>query len=227
MRKYYFNENYFETIDTEEKAYWLGFIAADGSINKSSKYNSFRLVISLSIIDIKHLEKFLHAINGENIPIMTIVNRSGFSNDNGTVCCRITINSYKLCSDLMKYNIHQNKSYDIDIPEIENKLIKHYLRGFVDGDGSFHYHYDQKNNRYRYSFEIVGASMCFMKNAQEFLFQNNINVYIYVRKSNKSIRLMSGSRKTICDIIHFLYDNSIIYLDRKYQYTQELLKIAA
>ena len=31
---YFHNESFFQTIDTESKAYWLGFIAADGSINK-------------------------------------------------------------------------------------------------------------------------------------------------------------------------------------------------
>ena len=41
----------FETIDTEEKAYWLGFIAADGCISKASEYNSYRLSINISDID--------------------------------------------------------------------------------------------------------------------------------------------------------------------------------
>ena len=49
-----FNENVFDSIDTEEKAYWLGFIFADGYI--SLKGNSFEL--SLKGSDSEHLDKF-------------------------------------------------------------------------------------------------------------------------------------------------------------------------
>ena len=34
--RYNFDENYFESIDTEDKAYFLGFIVADGSVNSIS-----------------------------------------------------------------------------------------------------------------------------------------------------------------------------------------------
>ena len=58
IRKHFFNENYFEVIDSEDKAYWLGFISADGCVAKSSKYNSYRLQIAISSIDSDHLNKF-------------------------------------------------------------------------------------------------------------------------------------------------------------------------
>lgn len=48
-RKYKFDENFFENIDTEEKAYWLGFIYADGAVFKRT------LSIRLSTKDIHHL----------------------------------------------------------------------------------------------------------------------------------------------------------------------------
>ena len=35
--KHNLNKDYFKNIDNEEKAYWLGFIAADGCIYKMSK----------------------------------------------------------------------------------------------------------------------------------------------------------------------------------------------
>jgi len=49
-----FNENYFDVIDNPDKAYWLGFLYADGAI--SSNNNTVEL--SLKSSDIKHLEKF-------------------------------------------------------------------------------------------------------------------------------------------------------------------------
>jgi len=53
--KHIFNHNFFETIDTEEKAYWLGFIAADGGLAS----NIYRLTIGLNQKDQNHLEKLL------------------------------------------------------------------------------------------------------------------------------------------------------------------------
>lgn len=226
VRKHFFNEDYFENIDTEEKAYWLGFISADGSIVKSSQYNSYRLYINLSKIDENHLHKFLTSINAYDIDIQHYISTSGFSNPSGTETSRIVLNSLKLCKDLANYNVHERKSYDIEMPKINQQLMPHYLRGFIDGDGSFYYHYDVKNDRYRYSFEIVGASNLFMKQIKDYLELNNIKTNIYIRKSNQSIRLMSASKVEILKLIDFLYSDAHIYLDRKYKKINEIKSIA-
>lgn len=54
--KYTYNSNYFNVIDTPEKAYWLGFIAADGCVSINSKTNSGELTIKLQISDNDHLK---------------------------------------------------------------------------------------------------------------------------------------------------------------------------
>lgn len=226
VRKHFFNENYFENIDTEEKAYWLGFIAADGCVVKSGGYNSYRLYINLGSVDENHLQKFLNSIGAYDIKIQNYTSTSGFSNKNGTNTSRVVLNSLKLCKDLSKYNIHERKSYDIKMPEINYKLIPHYLRGYVDGDGSFYCHYDENNKRYRYSFEIVGGSKIFMEQVQSYLTGKNIKTNIYTRKTNSSIRLMSSSKAEIIKIIELLYSNANIYLDRKLNKTNEIKNIA-
>ena len=54
-----FNIHYFDSIDTEEKAYWLGFLFADGAI---TQYNhSYDIELSLKIDDKEHVEKFAKA----------------------------------------------------------------------------------------------------------------------------------------------------------------------
>lgn len=226
VRKHFFNENYFESIDTEEKAYWLGFIAADGCIVKSGDYNSYRLYINLGSIDENHLQKFLNSINAHDIEIQNYTSTSGFSNKNGTATSRVVLNSLKLCKDLSKYNIHERKSYNIKMPEINHRLMPHYLRGYVDGDGSFYCHYDENNKRYRYSFEIVGGSRTFMEQVQNYLTGKNIKTNIYTRKTNNSIRLMSSSKTEILKIIELLYSNANIYLDRKLNKINEIKNIA-
>lgn len=227
VRKHFFNENYFEDIDTEEKAYWLGFIAADGSIVKSSEYNSYRLYINLGHIDSAHLEKFKNAIEAHDIELQSYTSMSGFCNSDGTTTTRIVLNSLKLCSDLAKYHIHQRKSYDIEMPNIDNNLIPHYLRGLFDGDGSYYCRYDDKNNRYRYSFEVVGASEILFKQIQEYLLSMGIKTNIYHRKNGNSVRLMSSSKREITKLIDLLYSDANIYLDRKYKKINEIKSIAA
>lgn len=226
IRKHSFNEDYFKNIDTEEKAYWLGFISADGCIVKTGEYNSYRLYINLSRVDENHLQKFLNSINAHDTKIQRYTSTSGFSNPNGTETSRVVLNSFKLCKNLFNYNVHERKSYDIEMPQIKQSLIPHYLRGFIDGDGSFYCHYDDRNNRYRYSFEIVGASILFMKQVQNYLMLNNIKTNIYTRKSNQSIRLMSASKFEILKLIDLLYSDAHIYLDRKYNKINEIKNIA-
>ena len=62
MSKYTYNENYFKIIDSEEKAYWLGFLYADGCITRfyrNEKLKSMSLELTLQSNDIEHLKKFL------------------------------------------------------------------------------------------------------------------------------------------------------------------------
>lgn len=215
VRKHYFDEDYFEIIDNEEKAYWLGFIAADGCIIKSSEYNSYRLYINISDKDKSHLELFQKCIKANDIKIQTYVNTEGYSSKDGTVTSRIVLNSYKMCMDLKKYNIHERKSYDIQFPDIREDLKPHFLRGYFDGDGCFCVYYSKDICKNRVSFEVVGASNQFMVQVQDYLKQNDIQTNIYQRKSNSSYRLMTCSKKQVLKLIDFLYQNSSICLDRK------------
>ena len=71
MNKYYYNKDFFNKIDTEEKAYWLGFLYADGCIvtrSKCKKVTPMSLELVLSSIDINHLYKFLNSLES-NIEI--------------------------------------------------------------------------------------------------------------------------------------------------------------
>lgn len=227
IRKHFFDEDYFENIDTEEKAYWLGFIAADGSVVKSSEYNSYRLYINLSHVDEGHLEKFRNAVGASDVKFQKYTSTKGFSNSNGTTTSRIVLNSFKMCKDLAKYNIHQRKSYDIEMPNIDNNLIPHYLRGLFDGDGSYHYHYDVKNNRYRYMFEIVSANKIFVEQIQQYLLSVGIKTNLYYRKEFNYFRLMTASKRELLKLIDLLYYNATVYLDRKYEKVNEIKSIAA
>ena len=71
MSEYNYNEKYFETIDNEHKAYWLGFLYADGYVEpiyRKNKIKAFRIEIGLSIEDKHHLELLLQDIESD-VPI--------------------------------------------------------------------------------------------------------------------------------------------------------------
>lgn len=125
------NENYFEKIDTTEKAYWLGFLYADGWFD-SPKPGKLRLGLELNIEDEILIDRFIEAL-GLNPKYKTRLKR-----DNSF---RIRFSCYKINSDLIKLGLisdynHRKKSRIIELPRLESReLYLAYLLGFFDGDG--------------------------------------------------------------------------------------------
>ena len=105
--KHELNENFFEDIDTEEKAYWLGFIYADGYIGET---NSMR--IELKLDDKEHLNKLIKAIEGT----YTVKDRA----DKNT--CYLNVNNKKLASDLRAVGLYANKSMTITFPLLKETV---------------------------------------------------------------------------------------------------------
>jgi len=220
MRKYHFDENYFENIDTEKKAYWLGFIASDGSLNYGSKETaSLRIHISVHERDETHLAQFRKDINGDfkiKRFLTTSFEALGYSPSS---MVRVDVNSNKLCKDLMKQGICFNKTYHLKIPNLDNEFIRHYLRGYFDGDGHVGFVKRkgiESHRKDRFNFEIVSKTVEILEYFQYNLRQNDINANIYQRKSNGMFRLVTASRKEGLKLFHYIYKNSNTYMQRKY-----------
>ena len=141
-----YNENIFEKIDTEEKAYWLGFIYADGWI--STEKNRNRLGIELSIKDKEHLEKFeLFVCKEKNknmiktrtrVDTFNIDKNLPIEQKRKTETALIAFDSKKIVNDLINLGCVQNKTFIIKFPtkeQVPEHLIRHFLRGNFDGDG--------------------------------------------------------------------------------------------
>lgn len=205
--KYNYDRSYFEIINSEEKAYWLGFIAADGNVAK--KMNSMR--INLNEIDKKHLEKFRESIKG-NQPIKDSIREKNHS-------VYIDMNSNKVCKDLFKYGITPKKSLTLDInfKLIPQKLIHHFIRGYFDGDGSINvyrrppYYYDEWELSFISTKKVLLA------------FQEFIGISHKLYSCGNNYRFCYKSKKDIEKAILYMYDNANIYLDRKYEKIQEFL----
>lgn len=220
-RRYTHDENFFEIIDSEEKAYWLGFIYADGYISIASSGQKV-FGISLSINDKKHLEKFKNDIKATN-PINEYAS-SGYSSNH---YCRIAITSEKTVNDLIDKGVVEHKTNVLTFPteeQVPKHLVHHFIRGYFDGDGCITSYKLSGYDRYKTSF--VGT----------YKFLQSINEIIYEKYSIKIPRLFKrredhevysleyASNKRSKILYNFMYENATIYLDRKYEKFSRLMK---
>jgi hypothetical protein len=132
-RKFHFNQRYFEKIDTEQKAYILGFLAADGNVNPDKYGCEIRIVLHPKDTDL--LEK----INQEWESTYVVVDHhlgiySGFPGSS-KLQRKLSVRSRLMQTDLLKYGIIPNKTNSIRFPKLPDHLDRHFLRGFLEGDG--------------------------------------------------------------------------------------------
>lgn len=196
------NERFFEVIDSEEKAYFLGLVTADGSIN--SKLHT------LQINQIESNSYLLEILN--NLLYLDRDLRLVFpKKDTHQVQKQLTATSKNLVLDLEKYNIVQNKSVKnmpINLDLIPKNLIRHFIRGIFDGDGCIHYN---KNNK-SLVLSIVGST--------NVLFQiKNIlqkgNIYFDSRSPKYTGIFSVGGNLQMKDIFEFLYKDATVFLINK------------
>lgn len=198
-KKHFFNEDFFEIIDSEEKAYWLGFIFADGCVYKGTG-STYRLQINLKYGDISHLKKFQTSLGSDyKIQVKEV---------NNSMVAILKINSTKLCKDLINLGVIERKSLVCEFPKIKDEFIHHFIRGYFDGDGNITMTIGEKVSK---SFNIIGGLPMISEIARHLGIEN-----IYSLKRNEDIKnLDTGDTKKILNIHDYLYSDSNIYLTRK------------
>lgn len=132
-RKYSANFNYFNEIDTPEKAYWLGFIFADGYVSHCSNRKKFGLTLAEK--DKVQIEK-LNSCLDSTYPIHTHV-CNGYKKE--TRYCKLVIESEKMFDDLVRHGVFEHKTNILRHPILQVDLIPAFILGYIDGDGSIYY----------------------------------------------------------------------------------------
>lgn len=208
--KHTFNFNYFDSIDTEEKAYWLGFIYADGYISssplKSGGKKSYTFELSLKLDDQNHLRNLQKELNTKR-PVLITNTR-----------CRLLVNSKHFWETLNNYGCTPKKSLTLNFPNINifksKDLIRHFMRGYFDGDGCISY---ANKNHTILNMQLLGTKQflqIFIQNLpedlQDFTIRHNHN------NIEESTYLINTSSSKAYKFFKFLYENSKIYLERKY-----------
>jgi intein-encoded DNA endonuclease-like protein len=207
MQKYTVDETFFETIDTEEKAYWLGFMFADGNVQG----RQFR--VGLAVVDKDHLEQFKKALKTDR-PIKFNRGRK-FANSLSHDSVTIQIGSMKMVADLIRHGCVPAKSliikYPITIPEY---LQVHFIRGVFDGDGSI-------TNSHNRVFRIAGT-LHLLSGIQQILMQYLAVNMTEIRPQGNIFELKYGGTQQVLKISDWLYKDATIWLPRKRAVFEEI-----
>lgn len=218
------NESFFDKIDTEAKAYFLGLLMADG--HNSIQRGRCHVSIALQERDVDILKKLSFLIYEKDKTKYCIKKtENGARRQN---CYRLTIFSKHICEKLKGYGLVTNRIYNMVIPEnsIPQELLRHFFRGYFDGNGCIF-----KTKDGQYGFSVI-SSIAFNKRQKEII-EKNINKNLYfeeVVKFKKQLKFPltylknTGSLVTIA-FLNYLYFESTLYIERKWKKYIELKEI--
>lgn len=213
--RYTVQEDFFRCIDNEEKAYILGLIYADGFVG-DEHYNN--IVLGLNDKELVESIAGILKFTGE----VRKGKKGGFENSKETYV--LNFSSEIMTSDLRGYGPYPNKSLTLtDLPNINDNLFKHFIRGYFDGDGSIilsrHTSYHKvagvtKKYEYpSYIFMLLGTKQ-FLENVAN---KMELEHYQITKTKTEEIKCLRVCAK--CDLkslFNYLYGNSNLYLKRKY-----------
>lgn len=203
-------DDYFDTIDTQKKAYILGFLIADGGIvyeTKPSGHISKSIRFSNTIDD----SEAIYCIRDEICPERNIQSYKTTSNRRKKEQFQLKwVSNYMVETLESKYNIRQRKTFDKEfvLPEnaIPEELFRHFFRGFFDGDG----HVDYGN------VQLIFTSEPFMKQILEWFKNFDYRIQHIDGKTTDYyvVKIWLNAKKKEF-FRHFLYDDAEVYLSRK------------
>lgn len=200
----YVNEDYFCNIDSPDKAYFLGFIMADGNMYKR-KNGTYQFSIKIKNTDKDILFKFADAIgfNKEKI-------HERSENRNGTIthCTEIKIYNQRFCNSLIALGIIPRKTGKEYMPEMPDEFKKDFIRGYIDGDGWI--------GKDKALIGICSSSNKILEQINEYL-KETINTKLNSNKRRKDNVYVNSTanRKKVYHILKHLYYEDCISLDRK------------
>lgn len=192
-RIYAANVHYFQHVDDERKAYWLGFFAGDGYQDGDG------LIFHISKKDHDHLCVFKSDIQSEH-PIKP-------SESGGDIV--FGIYSRELCADLRNLGYFNDKTFTAIFPDIPNYLRRHFVRGLFDADGNVG---AVRSNYGRWS--IHSAAPALRNGVREELHANGIRT-TNPPNAQKGRNVCISNIENLRRVYHYMYDGSTVFLERK------------
>lgn len=209
-RKYKANDEFFNIIDSEIKAYLLGFLYADGYISKDGRIGILLNKKDQEIIELMH--KYI-------APNSTIkyLNYQNFKRDPQV---KLRFKSKQLYKKLQEFGFTTDKTHiDCDIlNKIPEEFKRHFIRGYLDGDGSIRY--DEHISKLNPNKKWISIGLVFCNGVPNILYE--IQDYFKgikgtIRKYSSWYTLEYYTKESIIKIYSKLYLNCNYYLKRKYE----------
>lgn len=215
------NEQFFDELN-EKSLYWLGFLAADGSVCKHNY--SYEIKLKLAHKDLSHVERFKQDLESMS-PIHDKIEKKtagkdGFLKDE-YLAHQITIVSEKMFNRLSDFNIVPQKTNIYRFPQQLKDYpdVRHFIRGCLDGDGWWREH---RNNGKDHTTEIR-VGMCgtpaFVREMFDIIKEQCVidSGSYHVRKSGKTADFEFCAKADVNYIVDYLYKDATVYLPRKYE----------
>ena len=209
-------EHFFQEINEEAKAYFLGLLISDGNVFKDNTGRQASISITLDLKDEYMLEKFKEVLQAN-----TSVGHDGRG------CGQIAVRSNIMAEDLAKYGVVPRKSYNTYLPLISKEMMPHLIRGIFDGDGSIMAKPNPSNdghNRFLHSISFCGTHQL-MEDISNYILENlGIKAAVYDYKDRNLSELKIQNIDNIAKFGYWIYRNSTIFLNRKKDIFNDFLK---
>lgn len=209
-------ERFFQEINNEASAYFLGLLISDGNVFKDNTGRQASISITLDLKDEYMLKKFKEVLQ-TNTSIVY----------DGRGCGQIAVRSNIMAEDLAKYGVVPRKSYSTYLPQISKEMMPHLIRGIFDGDGSIIAKPNPNNdghNRFLHSISFCGTHQL-MEDISNCILENlGIKATVYDYKDRNLSELKIQSIHNIAKIGYWIYINATIFLNRKKDIFNDFLK---
>lgn len=217
-RKYLCDFSFFDVIDTEVKAYWLGFIAADGCVR-----NDRTFIVALAAKDRCHLERLKRDLQA-TYPLYDYYSTAVTTDENGEKhrkrhpTTSLVISSQRMVAALVRQGVHPRKTKTLAFPshsQVPRELMHHYVRGYFDGDGSIFNSEDRLTGKLYWGVCII-STLRFCAQLAAWFAMNRITAPAQYRKHGEIAYTIRYSRADdLCKIRALLYRDATVYLERK------------
>lgn len=238
QRIFELDENFFNKINTNEKAYFLGLFYADGNVMSSIDNYTYYMKLSLNSIDEHIIESFRKALKTEK-PIYK-------SNIKNTQMSTISISSKLMGPDLINLGCMPNKAKLLKYPteeQVPDEFMVDFIRGYFDGDGCVWegkrkvMRFKDKTRKLGYKDRIVhnvkinfSGNTNFITGLRNYLISklplNNVKINIRKDKVNCAMLEYSG-RKQLSIFYNYFYNNNVCFKRKKEKFESIVLPIRA
>lgn len=220
-RRYNFDTHVFDVIDTQDKAYWLGFLYADGC-NYESRYT---VMLSLAEEDAEHVRRFALFLKIDR-PIR-MVNQRGFGSQRQA---GINATDMWFSQRLHQLGMIANKSHVLRFPtsdQVPTHLLRHFVRGYFDGDGSITKTISHSpSNRPSYGISVTSTDQFCATLVDMIRDELSIDCCTTIRfpeRNNSTRQIGFNGNLQVASFLDWLYKDATQFLVRKHKRYEELM----